>query len=86
MSERQTEVMSEAGWPDRLLIDQIAEKWSVLILASLWAVRSITRFRRLTDGRSSTFLKSRERKLATTSAPSRTSVSVAKLYASVRYC
>ena len=35
MSECQTDVLSVASCPSRLLLDQIADKWSVLILASL---------------------------------------------------
>jgi DNA-binding HxlR family transcriptional regulator len=35
MSECHTEVLSVASCPSRLLLDQIADKWSVLILASL---------------------------------------------------
>ena|ERR1700743_980145 len=35
MSECQPEVLSLASCPSRLLLDQIADKWSVLILASL---------------------------------------------------
>ena len=35
MSECHTELLSATDCPSRLLLDQIADKWSVLILASL---------------------------------------------------